>query len=87
MARKIWRGSYYQRGGILKDKHGNITRSPITLRQTKTGYVANPTGSILGVEKPRIHLYGRDEKKLVGRTRSRKEIKAIFAKRRRGSVA
>lgn len=82
--RKIWTGSYYQRGGILKDKHGNITRSPITLRQTMTGHVANLKGSTLGVEKPKDHHYGSDPKKTqLPRTRSNKELRAIFAKRRR----
>lgn len=82
--RKIWHGSYYERGGILKDKHGNITRSPLTLRQTMTGHVTNPQGSTLGVEKSRDHHYGNDPKKVqLPRTRSRKELRAIFAKKGR----
>jgi len=55
-----WVGSLYVRGGSLKDKHGNITKKPITLRQIRTGYILNKEGQWIGVEPVKRHSYGFD---------------------------
>ena len=55
-----WVGSYVVRGGSLKDKHGNITKTPITLRQRESGIVVDKYGNFKGFEKPHKHIYGTD---------------------------
>ena len=55
-----WVRSYVVRGGTLKDKHNNITKKPITLRQRSTGIVIDKYGNFKGFEKPHHNLYGQD---------------------------
>lgn len=58
--RKIWRGSYYLRGGKTTDKHKNVYQKPITYRQKKTGIVVNPKARFITIEPPYKHHYGFD---------------------------
>ena len=58
-----WVGSYVVRGGSLKDKHGNVKKSQITLRQRSSGIVVDKFGNFLGYEKPFKHHYSRDERR------------------------
>lgn len=61
--RKVFFGSYYIRGGLIRDKHGNVYKKPVTYRQTRTGYVVNSKSNWEGQEQPRKHSYGYDPRK------------------------
>lgn len=57
-------GSFYRRGGQIRDKWDNKRIEKTTYRQKKTGYVVDAQGKFIGIEKPHQHTYGEDVKKI-----------------------
>lgn len=58
-----WFGSYYVRGGFIRDKHNNIYKKPITLRQRSSGIVIDTKGNWIGKEPIGKNNWGQDYKK------------------------
>lgn len=57
-------GSYYSRGGKLKDKYGNVKLVPLTLRSNHTGVILSQRGKYEGIETNRRHSYGSDPRRV-----------------------
>ena len=62
--KKIWKGNFYLRGGLTKDKWGNITKKPISYKQVGSGYVVDNRGTWLGKETVHKNNYGSDYVKI-----------------------
>lgn len=59
-----FKGSYYARGGKMRDKYGNVQLKPLTFRSNHTGVIVSGHGKYLGIESNRRHTYGADPRKV-----------------------
>lgn len=59
-----WVGSWAKRGGVMRDRWGNIKKVPVTYRNRAKGYVVTEQGTFLGIEPTKRHHYSRDETKV-----------------------
>ena len=62
MAKRIWRGQYYQRGGAISDKWKNTKKVAATYRNRNSGLIITEKGTFIGIEKPLRNYYGKDKK-------------------------